>query len=58
MTTQKVKVSARIPLPLLERLEESRVKMSEWRGAEPSFTAWVTEAIAEKLNREDKMSEK
>jgi len=58
MTTEKIKISARIPLPLLERLDESRVRMSEWRGAEPTFTAWVTEAIAEKLNREDKMNGK
>lgn len=56
MTTKKV--SAKISPSLLERLEDSREKMSVSRGAKPTFAAWITEAIAEKLNREDEMSKK
>lgn len=52
------KVAARIPLPLLDRLEKSRARVTEQRGAKPTFTSWVTEAIAEKLNREEKMLKK
>lgn len=56
MTTKKI--AARIPLDLVDRIDESRGNMREFRGVKPTFTTWVIEALAEKLNRENELKKK
>lgn len=51
MTKQQ---SIRFPKKLVERIDESRKKLEETRGKAPSFTDWILEAAAEKLEREKK----
>jgi len=46
------RLSSRIPIELIDKIDLSRDEMKESRGITPTRTAWILEAIAEKLNQE------
>jgi hypothetical protein len=50
---QSVQKSIRMPKEIFNKAVKSKQNMIITRGKEPSLSAWIIEAMAEKLQREE-----